>query len=207
MVASGNVVVTIVVVVVVVILRTRHPCCCCGYCCCYQFLAPLDHFKMFDDVTTTPSPHPLRCYWKHLFRIELSLHTNFHLDWTILNFFNVVIDHTSIDHFPINHTPSLSLGTFIYLIYLPKLFSVSIFSLKRTFWNFEDVADHALLDRQTDMLFDYSRHPWQKELANLGKFFFWDSGIFLVVRNLLLLSSSSSSSSSEIVILRIRHPW
>ena len=26
--------------------------------CCYQFLARLDHFKIFEDVTSTPPPNP-----------------------------------------------------------------------------------------------------------------------------------------------------
>ena len=49
----------------------------------------LDHFKIFDDVTTKPSTHPLRCYGKYLFRnvhIDHSLHTNFQPDANILKF-------------------------------------------------------------------------------------------------------------------------
>ena len=75
--------------------RVSTCCRCCYLCCCYQFLAPLDNFKMFDDVM--PSPHLIRCYWKHLFRdihIELKSPTNFQLGWTILIFFDDVIDHT-----------------------------------------------------------------------------------------------------------------
>ena len=32
-----------------------------------RFLAPLYHFNMFEQVTSTPSPLPFHCYSKHLF--------------------------------------------------------------------------------------------------------------------------------------------
>ena len=75
--------------------------------CFYQCLARLDHFKICDDVTTTPSPLPLiitrDLHFSNL-HTEISLRTNFQPD--------------------------------------PNIFVI-----------FEDVADHALLDRQTDICY------------------------------------------------------
>ena len=126
----------------------------------------------------TSRPHlrpPPRSYWKPLFlyylRIEFRLCTNSQHDWSILKF-----SMTSWPH-P-RPTPSLSLATFIFLICIPKLVSVPIFSLIRTFWNFRwrrrpRPSGHT--GRQ--MLFDYSRHPRNSptlanaswELAIIGK--------------------------------------
>ena len=124
------------------IIEFGFPCCCC---CCYQFSARSDHFKIFDDVTATPSPLRLvatgNLYFRNL-RIEFRLCTNFQHDWSISKFSMTSWTHSR----PI---PSLSLGTFIFLIYIQKLVSVPISAWSQHFEIFDDVADHALLDRQT----------------------------------------------------------
>ena len=136
---------------------------CCRCCCfCYQLLGWMDHFKMFDDVTTTHSP----VRWRHdhtspapppppppvvtgnLYfrnpRIEFPRCTNFQHDWSILKF-----SMTSWRHD------------------MPKLVSVPIRSLIWPFWD-SSWRRRPRPSGQTgrQMLFAYSRHPWQMHPRN-----------------------------------------
>ena len=76
----------------------RHRRLAAGAASATNFLARLGHSKIFEDVT--PSPHPYVVIGNHLFRgvhIELSLHTNFQLDSSILKCLYDVIDHPSFN--------------------------------------------------------------------------------------------------------------
>ena len=157
--------VVVVGVVIVVVARTYRlwnhsivgSACvlCCCRCCCHQFLAWLDHFNIFDDVTTTSSPLPLvatgNLYFRNLHN-EFRLCTNFQHDWSILKFWMTLWQHP-------RPNPSLSLGTFIFLIYIPKLVSIPIFSLFRTFLNFRWRRRPAPLRCWLSNLTKYIRRP------------------------------------------------
>ena len=109
------------------------------------------HVHSTAAVTTTPSPRVAtgNLYFRNL-RIEFGLCTNFQHDWSIFKF--------SMTSWP----PPRA---------IPKLVSVPIFSLIRTFLNFRwhrRPRPSGQTDRQTDrqMLFDYFRHPWQMHPRN-----------------------------------------